>query len=129
MKETDKKLESLICQKARASWFKNGDPCSRFFHSSLRWRRIRNEVKGVKVGAQWFEEPSTARMEVKKLFESRFRATKYLGVRLDAVEFKSLTPNDNLSLLVVFSKKEIRTQCGSVKAQRVPNPMVSTSTL
>ena len=46
----DKKLESLICQKARASWFKNGDSCTKFYHSSLRWRRLRNEVKGVEVG-------------------------------------------------------------------------------
>ncbi|XP_068487034.1 uncharacterized protein [Phaseolus vulgaris] len=38
LKETDKKLESLLCQKARASWFKNGDSCSKFYHSSLRWR-------------------------------------------------------------------------------------------
>jgi len=51
LKETDKKLESLICQKARTSWFKNGDSCTRFYYSSLRWRRLRNEVKGVEVGS------------------------------------------------------------------------------
>jgi len=48
--ENNKKLESLMCQKARASWFKSGDSCTRFFHSSLRWKRLRNEVKGVQVG-------------------------------------------------------------------------------
>ena len=36
----DKKLESLFCQKARASWLKNGDSCTKFYHSSLRWRRL-----------------------------------------------------------------------------------------
>jgi len=50
MRELDKKLDSLICQKARASWFKNGDSCTKFYHSSLRWRRLRNEVRGIEVG-------------------------------------------------------------------------------
>ena len=62
LKETDKKLESLICQKARASWFKNRDSCTRFYHSSVRWRILSNEVKGVEVGGQWCEEPGTVRL-------------------------------------------------------------------
>ena len=108
LRELDKKLDSLIRQKARASWIKNGDSCTRFYHSTLRWRRLRNEVKGVEVGGQWCEEPSTVRLEAKKLFETRFKSTKDLGVRLDAVEFKSLSVEDNLSLITDFTEKEIR---------------------
>jgi len=104
----DKKLESFFCQKARASWFKNGDSCTKFYHSSLRWRRLRNEVKRVEVGGQWVEEPSTVRLEAKKLSDSRFKATKDLGVRLDKVDFKSLSNEDNLSLIKAFSMEEIR---------------------
>ncbi|XP_068477175.1 uncharacterized protein [Phaseolus vulgaris] len=47
--EIDSKLESFLRQKARTNWFRYGDSCSRFSHSSLRWRRLRNEVKGVEV--------------------------------------------------------------------------------
>jgi len=88
LRETDKKLESLICQKARTSWFKNEDSCTKFFHSSLRLRRLRNEVKGVGVEGQWCEEPSTVCLEAKMLFENRFKEIKYFGVRLDMVEFE-----------------------------------------
>ena len=59
LKEIDKKIESVTCQKARVNWLKNGDSCTRFFHTSLRWRRLRNEVKGVEIGGRWCEEPST----------------------------------------------------------------------
>jgi len=90
--ENDAKIESLLRQKARTNWLKYGDSCTRFFHSSLKWRRLRNEVKGVDVGDLWCEEPCTVRLEAKKLFESRFKATKDFRVRLDAVEFKSLLP-------------------------------------
>jgi len=119
LKETNIKLESFLRQKARVSWLKNGDSCTKFFHCSLRWRRIRNEVKGVEVEGMWSEEPSIVRAETKKLFYHRFEATKDLGVRLDAVEFKSLSISDNLFLLERFSEEEIRDavwQCDGSKS-------------
>ena len=48
---TKKKIDSLICQKARVCWFKNRDSCTKFYNSSLRWRRLRNKVKGWRLGA------------------------------------------------------------------------------
>jgi len=76
----------------------------------------------VEIGDQWSEEPSTVQREAKMLFEKRFTVTKDLGVRLDAVEFKTLTGEDNLGLIVGFTKKEIRDavwQCEGVKS---PDP-------
>ena len=32
---TNKKIESLVSQNARANWFKHGDSCSGFFHSEI----------------------------------------------------------------------------------------------
>ena len=122
MREMDKKLDSLLCQKARASWFKNGDLCTKFYHSALRWRRLRNEVKGVEVGGQWCEEPSTVRSEAKKLFDNRFRATKDFGVRLDAVEFKALSSESRLGLIAGFSEVEIRDAVWQCEGTKSPGP-------
>ena len=122
LKEMDKKMESLLSQKARASWFKNGDSCTRFYHSSLRWRRFRNDVKGEEVGGLWSEEPSTVRSEAKKLFENRFKATKDLGVRLDNVEFKILSYEDNLGLIKAFSEEEIRDAVWLCDGSKSPGP-------
>jgi len=71
----DKKLDSLSRQKARANWFKFGDTNSKFFHFVIRWRRLKNEVRGVEVDNQWCEEPEVVRREAKILFEQRFMAT------------------------------------------------------
>ena len=38
--------ESLLQQKSRALWIKQGDSNSKFFHASIKWRRMRNEIKG-----------------------------------------------------------------------------------
>jgi len=82
LREIDKKLDSLMCQKAKVNWLNNGDSCSKFYHSTLRWRRHRNEVKGVEVGGQWCEEPGTVRLEARKLFENRFKSTKDYGLKI-----------------------------------------------
>ncbi|XP_068485324.1 uncharacterized protein [Phaseolus vulgaris] len=36
LKEIDNKLDSLLRQKSRVRWFKNGDSCTKFFYSTLR---------------------------------------------------------------------------------------------
>jgi len=115
-------MESLLSQKARTNWLKNGDSCTRFYHSSLRWRRLRNEVKGVEVGGQWCEEPCTVRSEAKKLFEARFSATKDFGVRLYEVEFKSITWKDNMSLLKEFFVEEVRDVVWHCEVSKSPGP-------
>jgi len=76
-------------------------------------------VKGVDVGGAWCEEPCTIRHEAKNLFESRFKATKDFGVRLDGVEFKSLLPEVSLSMIEAFSEEEIKAavwQCEGMKS-------------
>jgi len=122
LKEVDRKLDSLTCQKARASWLKNGDSCTRFYHSTLRWRGLRNAVKGVEIGDQWCEEPSTVRREAKLLFEKRFTATKDLGVRLDAVDFKTLSGEENQGLTAGFTEKEIRDAVWNCEGAKSPGP-------
>ena len=71
----NRKLDSIYRQKARVNWLKHGDSNSNFFHSAIRWRRLKNEVKGVVVNSQWCEEPEVVRREAKSLFEKRFMAT------------------------------------------------------
>jgi len=88
----------------------------------LRWRRLRNEVKGVEVGGQWCEEPCTVRSEANKLFDIRFKATKDLGVRLNEVEFKSLSQEDNVSLTMAFSEEEIRDAVWLCDGTKSPRP-------
>jgi len=90
LKMTGNKIESLCRQKARTKWLKHGDSNSKYYPSVLRWRRLRIEVKGVEVGNQWCEDPEVVRREAKKLFEDRFQASPDFGVRLDAVDFKTV---------------------------------------
>ena len=88
----------------------------------MRLRRLKNEVKGVEVGGIWCEEPCTVRAEAKKLFENRFKATRDFGVRLEAVELKSLSHEDNLSLVAEFSEEEVRDAVWHCEGSKSPGP-------
>ena len=62
------------------------------------------------------------RLEAKKLFENRSKATRDFGVRLDAVEFKSLSAEENLSLIASFTEEEIRDVVWQCEGTKSPGP-------
>ena len=62
------------------------------------------------------------RVEAKKLFETRFKSTKDFGVRLDAIEFKSPSAEDSLSLITDFTEKEIRDVVWQCEGTKSPGP-------
>ena len=115
----DSKMDSLSRQKARANWCKFGDMNSKFYHTTIRWRRLKNEVKGVEVGGQWCEEPEVVRREAKSLFEKRFTATQDFGVNLGSVEFKCLPQEISKSMVTSFTEEEVKEavwQCEGTKS-------------
>ena len=79
-------------------------------------------MKGVEVGGQWCEEPCTVRVEAKKLFEKRFKATRDFGVRLDGVQFKALSSEENLTLISTFREEEIKEAVWLCDGSKSPGP-------
>ncbi|XP_057443779.1 uncharacterized protein LOC130735927 [Lotus japonicus] len=62
--------ESLLCQKSRSKWVKEGDQNSKFFHSTINWRRKTNSVVGLLIDGHWEEDPDVVKSEVKRFFET-----------------------------------------------------------
>ena len=82
--------ESLSQQKSRVLWFKQGDSNSKYFHASIKWRRIRNEIKGTHstISGSWEEDPIIVKEIVNEFYKRKMSAHEDIGVRLDNVEFK-----------------------------------------
>jgi len=82
---------TMTKQKAGVEWLNNGDTNSRFFHSSLRWRRAKNDIVGLRINGVWCEEPCRVKCHIKSYFERRFEALPGLKLNLDGVSFKNIT--------------------------------------
>jgi len=122
LRMVDNKLDSLSRQKARPNWFKSGDMNSKFYHSAIRWRRLKNEVKGVEVRGQWCEEPEGVHRETKSLFGKRFTATQEYGVNLSSVEFKSLPLEISIRMLTNFIEEEVKEALWQCEGSKSPGP-------
>jgi len=118
----NKNIESISSQKARCRWYKHGDSNSKFFHSIIRWRSMRNVIMVVDVENQWCEDPEVVHREAKNLFEERFTATHDFGVRLGSVEFKVLPLEISLSMIVAFSEEELREAVWMCEGSKSPGP-------
>jgi len=102
--------ESLLQQKSRDLWVKQGDTNSKYFHVSIKWRRLRNEIKGLHCynSGNWVEEPNTVKEMVKEFYKKKMSAIEDIKVRLDNVDFEKITESDNRLLTDPFDEKEIK---------------------
>ncbi|XP_057449057.1 uncharacterized protein LOC130740454 [Lotus japonicus] len=52
-----KSNESLLQQKSRCNWIREGDSNTKFFHSFMNWRRNANSVLGMEIDGVWINDP------------------------------------------------------------------------
>ncbi|XP_068503760.1 uncharacterized protein [Phaseolus vulgaris] len=124
LKEINERNESLLQQKSRALWIKQGDSNSKFFHASIKWRTLRNEIKGAhcNLSGIWVEEPNRVKEVVKEFYKNKMSAIEDIGVRLDNVEFKEISESDNRLLTDPFDEKEIKEAICDCDSHKSPGP-------
>jgi len=113
------KESSMMNQNARIKWMQQGDINLKYFHSKIRWSKIKNELKGVDVNGMWCEDPNKIREEVRSAFEIRFTTPNNIHLSLHHIEFPTISEDDNRSLIMEIKEHEIVeaiNQCGSNKS-------------
>ena len=100
--------ESLLRQKARARWIKEGDCNSKFFHRVVNSNRRSNSLRGVFVNGVWIDEPRRVKEETRLVFKNRFREEEWVRPKLDGVSFKAIGKQQNDRLFKPFIEKEIK---------------------
>jgi len=116
------KQETVIFQKARQKWLKQDDLNTKFFHSSVKWRRARNELHGLLVDGRWSEDKVVIKDKVRNYFEDRFARNEACTIRLDNVRFNSISQADNELLVGDFSEEDIRVAIWNCESSKSPGP-------
>lgn len=102
-----KAKDSLVFQRSRVKWLKEGDANTKYFHNCLKARTSGNSIKALKVNGDWVQSPIDVRMEVVDYFKAQVSALPCTRPTLDGVIFERLTEDDNRVLIGVFSGEEI----------------------
>jgi len=113
--------ESLLRQKARTKWIKEGDCNSKFFHITVNRNRRHNALRGLMLDRCWIEEPARIKEEVHQYFRKKFEEEEKERPTLDGISFQTISQSQNDFLIHPFDEKEIKDamrDCGSHKSPR-----------
>ena len=111
--------ESLLRQKARSKWIREGDCNTRYFHLIMNARRRNNCLKGVMVDRSWIEEPTRVKEEVRSFFMRCFQEPEQVRQRLDGIPFQTIESHQSDMLEERFKEEEVKRavwECESEKS-------------
>jgi len=95
--------ESILRQKSRIKWLKEGDSNTAFFHKSINFRRHYNAIQGIFIENTWVQQPNLIKQEAVKFFNARFTEEKLDRPTLDGVQFHTITLAQREELSAPFS--------------------------
>ncbi|GAU23839.1 hypothetical protein TSUD_380010 [Trifolium subterraneum] len=114
--------ESLLKQKSRLKWVKEGDSNTRFFHESIKCRRRRNQIVALKDGEQWIQGVEEVKGYVQNYFENNFKERWESRPILSGLQFQSLSAEDKFMLTAPFSIEEVREAIWCSDGNKCPGP-------
>lgn len=92
--EVTQNKESILRQKARSFWLKEGDANMRFFHKAMKNRFIRNTVMGLNGESGCMEDVALIKDDIRNHFVRRFLESSSARPILDGVNLACLPQED-----------------------------------
>ncbi|RZC29900.1 Exocyst complex component SEC6 isoform B [Glycine soja] len=114
--------ESMLRQKARVKWLKEGDRNSAYFHKMINHRRRHNAIQGLIIDGVWVQEPSSVKNEAFNHFKERFSEQNLNRPTLDGVQLPSLAQGEKETLVARFTETEITTAVWDCGGDKSPGP-------
>lgn len=100
--------DSLLKQKSRANWIKEGDPNTRFFHACLRNRKISNQLVSLIKDGDPLVDVEEVKQEVKSFFEGSYGKMDLHSPILNGVEFSRKYEDQYALLISPFSEEDVK---------------------
>jgi hypothetical protein len=114
--------ESIIAQRSRMKWLKDGDTNSRFFHACIKSRTKKNCIRALRLGDDWLETPQLIRNATVEYFTHHFTSDHWNRPNLDGIYFPMLTEVENADLIRPFQMDEIEKVVFESDGNKSPGP-------
>lgn len=100
--------ESLLRQKARSRWIREGDCNFRYFHLLINSSCRNNCLNGVMIDGSWIEEPTAVKEAVRLFFLKHFQESDYDRPHLVGICFRNIGRQQNELLVEWFQEDEVK---------------------
>jgi exonuclease III len=114
--------ETTWRQKSRATWLKEGDNNTRFFHHVANSNRRRNYVGSLEVDGSRFEDKEDIKVQVEQFYQSLYQESESWRPEADGLEFDSIDPVDRGVLERPFDREEVIQVLQNLEGDKAPGP-------
>lgn len=124
MDELLKKEETMWSKRSRASWLRDGDKNTAFFHRKASRRRKRNSIQRIKneTGC-WVREEEGIKEVVRDYFMKLFHSSSPTKIEeVTSVVTERITDQMNESLAKEYSKEEVMEALQRMHPTKAPGP-------
>lgn len=118
-----KDRKSVLAQKAKLNWLREGDVNSKVFHRAINRRRNSNGITGLEVEGEWVEEPNRVKEAIMDHFRGHFQ--KKLASRVEMPRFlidNRLEESEREVLIMEFTEEEIKAAVWDCDGSKSPGP-------
>ncbi|GKV35275.1 hypothetical protein SLEP1_g43574 [Rubroshorea leprosula] len=100
---------SQLDQKSRKAWLVKGDANTKVFHNCVKGRWKRNEINSIHVKGVQITKADKLKEEIASFFEETFTEEKWRRPVVEGLQFKQISPANNVFLTAPFFEEEIKT--------------------
>ena len=109
-------------QKSRATWLKEGDNNTSFFHHMANLNRRRNYLGSLEVDGCIFEDKEDIKVQVEQFYQFLYKESEPWRLEFDGIEFDSIDPIDRDLLEQPFDREEVLQVLQNLQGDKAPGP-------
>jgi hypothetical protein len=113
---------SMLWQKPRMKWLKEGDANTKFFHRCMLNRRRINEISYIETNDRKVTEVQEIKQEIFYHFSALFKEQSVNRPLLENMDFNCIGVEENAVLTAEFSEEEIRKAVWECESSKCPGP-------
>jgi hypothetical protein len=109
-------------QKSRATWLKEGDKNTKFFHSVANSNRRNNTIRQLYIDGELSSNQEAIKNQISKFYQSLYTEGTGYRPKLDGLDFTPIKPEEAAWLERPFEEDEITTVVRSMNGDKSPGP-------
>ncbi|GJZ84480.1 putative RNA-directed DNA polymerase [Tanacetum coccineum] len=120
--DKENELKCMLRQKSRIKWDIKGDENSKFFHSFIKRRNNKSNIRGLMVNGVWCEDPNLIKAELVRHYKTLFSEGTSIRLIFCCDRVERISVDDALLVEKEFTEEEILKAVRGSGGDKAPGP-------